>query len=343
MQIYPDKLSRKLDRSFCNRLLVYGGEAQQTKDCIDLYHAICKKHGFTEKVLIDAKDGIDWNLVMANNSNLDMFTSNKLLEVNLCDFKQFTKLFNDKLHELLINLSDNYAVLIICDHLPASLKQANWFNLFEKKYLVTYAGNGSKNQIKNYLQSNLQEHGFKIEANALDFLTNCCINNFYLANQISQKLAILYPSKLIIMDDLQDIDEAAIFSAYNLMDLIHSANLSETLHCFTSLKEQQIEPSLILFVLTQVVKAMLALSKNLQNKNNTHAEIFKQYNIWDNKQANVLKKAQQLQFPALSDLLNQCRTADLILKGQKSGNIWVNLQKIILHLLGIETVFFAEA
>ena len=333
MLLYPDKLAAKLNLKFCSKLLVYGGEVQQTKDCIEIYNLNCKKHAINNRILLDAKDGIDWQLVLANSNNLDMFTQNKLLELNLNNFKQFTKVFNDDLYNFIINLNPSYALLIICDHLSTAIKQTSWFRLLQTDYLVVYSGNANKKQIKNYFTTNLQAAGFSIETNALEFLANCCTNNIYLANQIIQKLIILSPAKLITHADLQDIDEAAIFSTYDLIDLINSSNLNEALRCFNSLKEQQVEPILLLYALIQTTKTLLALRNNLHNNETNHIPIFKRYNIWDNKQALLLNKAKQLSTHALKRILVQCKIADAIIKVESPGNIWVALQEIVLYLL----------
>ncbi len=234
--------------------------------------------------------------------NRDLFCVaqfNKIIEIYIQDAKfskaQFIEL--EKFLNKVLN-TKNICIILFAEKYSKDLEKSKLFQLVNKEGIVVASKNLSISQFKLWLSAELKLLNLSFTSDALDKFIKIYQHNLLQAKQMLVKLELNYlhasaPLSPIIIKliDLENyIDENDLKNnLFDLQDSLITANLGEIIKIFTNLKQQQIEPILILWSINQVINKFMQKSLIVNDKMNN--KIIENNCI---KYSNLLSKAAEI-------------------------------------------------
>jgi len=160
MIIKSADLDSSLKNHSLNLFLIYGNEILLVNESMEKIKAYSKKHGYLESVKFDINPGFVWNSVLVEINNISLFSSNKLIIINLGNGKIGVKGSNF-IDDLVQSIPNNIHILLVADKLEKSQLSNKWFKTLAKNGLVVPHYSVEISQLLNWTIEKLNEIGIQ--------------------------------------------------------------------------------------------------------------------------------------------------------------------------------------
>ncbi|MDX2164929.1 MAG: DNA polymerase III subunit delta [Gammaproteobacteria bacterium] len=205
-------------------------------EAIDHTRRLAHQHGFLERKIFD--------------ENVDIYSRSLFAEKEILECAVSGKVSSSLQHliENFINKPPEDKLLII----TAPKKFPAFLEKLKSKTAFTLLWPIPAKQFPGWLSQRLKAAGFNVSAQSLQLLAETTENNLLAANQAVEKLKLLYSSGNL--DDAQvlsAITDAARYTIFDLANAIKEKNLSRIKTIFEGLRQEDIEPPLLLWMLAR--------------------------------------------------------------------------------------------
>lgn len=241
--------------------------------------------------------------------NRDLFCVaqfNKIIEIYIQDAK-FSKAQSIELEKFLNKVlnTKNICVILFAEKYSKDLEKSKLFQLVNKEGLIIVSKNLSISQCKLWLTAELKLLNLSFTNDALNKFIKIYQHNLLQAKQILVKLELNYihaknlvnPIIIDLVNLEKYLDEYDLkYTLFDLQDSLTTASLAEIIKIFINLKQQQVEPILILWSIIQAIKKFMQKSLIIHDKMNNNKIIENNYI----KYSNLLSKTTKI------DLMIKC-------------------------------------
>ena len=127
------------------------------------------------------------------------------------------------------------------------------------------------------------------------------------------------------------------FSVFDLTEAIINSNVDRTFKTLHGLKDEGVDPVLVLWGLTREVRNLLKLKSDMQTGLSL-TQSAQKLGIWRDRLANTKITLDRLSVSTLQQLLRVSANIDTTIKGITTGNAWELLSSVCLTLAGSTTI-----
>ncbi len=333
MQVNPREFAKKLEQSNLPPfIMLFGDEPQQKLDIIDAIRQKAKQEGFEERQSFTLDSEFDWKDLTDAMQSMSLFSSKQYIELNMISAKPGTQ-GSKQFVSLLDIQSPDVVLLINGPKAGKDVQNAKWFKTLASHAWVTLVYELQQQQLKQYLATTANELGIHISQHALSVVADLCEGNLMAAKQELYKLQLLFPASQVI--DVDDVNKVMVqhsrFTIFQLTDCILGGEVSKSINILGRLENEGIEPVIILWNLVKEAQILTKLAE-LQYENKPIN--YRQFGIWQNKQAlynNALSRLNPAQLNKLNDSLSH---VDIAFKSTYVAKPYVVLSHIILLFQG---------
>ncbi|OUV02871.1 MAG: DNA polymerase III subunit delta [Betaproteobacteria bacterium TMED82] len=275
----------------CSDELVLLREA--TRKIIEMYD---DGETYTKTVLIPTNT-FNWEELLVNSSTGNLFFSRQLIDLKLYDGKA-----SRRGGEIIISWAErSYSSSILILSAPAldtKMKKLNWVKAIEKKGVVINIKKITPHDLKLFIGSRLKERKIDLSPEALEIFYSRCENNLSSASQEIDKLTFIieaFDNSLELKRNILEkvISNSCLYNPFKLPEeLMKKDQSSQYLKMMSAFKKEDFPLPLIIFILAQYLRKTISGTDSLK--------LMKLYEI------------------------------DKISKGLKSGNAWVELERLFL-------------
>ena len=329
MKIYANQLAQKLQQGLHSVYLIFGDEPLQKIEAIDAIRATAKQQGFAERQSFNADGSFDWQQLSGAYNELSLFSSQKLIEVELNSGKP-----GQQGSKVLTNLPEVFnpdTLLIIHGaKLDANTPKSKWFKTLEANglYIPVYPIEGQN--FNRWLHNKAQQLNLTIEPQALELIADYAAGNMLAASQELQKLAMSGEQQTITLAYLQSIMlNQSRFNVFQLVDALLSGHIEQSINILMSLQQEEVEPTIINWALSREVLLLFEMKTALQSGQHLN-EIFKQHKVWSSKQSLYQNALQRLSIEQLHQLIEQLASIDGQIKSFSGFNPFTAFAHVIL-------------
>jgi DNA polymerase-3 subunit delta len=327
MQIYPNRLKAALEQRLAPFYLVFGDEPQQKLEAIQNIRAIALKQGFDERQSLTVDSQFSWDSLVEATQTLSLFSSKQFIELELPTGKPGTE--GSKVLSMLAAQDNNDLLLIIHGaKIGKDVQSSKWFKLLDKTGVYTPCYPLEGNQLQQWLAQQMQVEGLQASNAICQLLADFCEGNLLAAKQEVQKLALLYPSGKISLEQVeQAVVDQSRFTVFHLIDVLLAGEAQKAVKMLYRLESEGIEPNIILWALTrewQTLQALLFAQQAGQALN------WNQHRIWGNRQALYLSALKRLDLAQLHALQKKLTTLDFAIKQSQILRPYVELCHLCL-------------
>lgn len=336
MQLRYEQVNTQLhNRPLAPIYFVSGEEPLLVQIACDTIRNTAKQQGFSERKLFHVETGFDWQNLLLHSHNYGLFSEKQILELHLHSISEGT---TEALKTYANNPPADKLLLLIMGKLERRLQQTAWFKCIDKIGICIFIWPMEKSQFRVWVAERLSMLPLKIEPEAIEHLISVTEGNLLAAAQEIEKLSFYFatdPIKTITSDRLiQALSDNARFDVFKLTDAALQGEAARCLRILNRLKEEGIEPILILWALSRECRQLASLALQL-TQGKPIKTLFQQVSIWEKRQPLFQRALQRHSFAHWYTLLQFAAHCDRVIKGVEWGNVWQSLQQLSLAMAGI--------
>ena len=335
MNITPQDLPRHLKQTPRNTFiyLITGDEILLVEESIKAIVSSAQLENYNERHIIESgtTDAIDHFL--SHTQNLSFFSLKKIIEVRFS--QKVTVEWATLLMEIAERSDANHIIIIRTPKLSKAETQTKWYKAIDKVGCILTVWPLKQGAFLHWIQSRLELANIKVPKESAALIAAHTEGNLLAASQVIEKLQLFCNNSSTLLSHetvAQILSDQTHYTVFDLSDAALAQQASQCLKILSTLKDQGIEPAIVLWALLQDIRHLATLSAVSPNE---RASLYPKRGIWGPRQALFQKALTHFKASSLPHLIAKARKIDEIIKGLAPGNVWIDLEMLCLALSGI--------
>lgn len=327
-QVLSSSLQKKLHACY----VLIGNDPYLLNDAAIQIKQTFLKRGECSQTILDINQPTDWASLIAEANSYSLFSEYVFLDGRF-EKKTIDTTGKALLQDYLANTNDRCLILLRAPQLTN--KSLQWLiNIPEA--IVVQISPLQPQALKQWIEKQLLSHHLKTETAVIELIHQYTQGNMLATAQLIDKLALSYSSNTLITTVMlrDELSDQAHFEVYELSNACLNANAVQSLRLLNQFKLERIEPTLVLWVLTQEIRQLIQLHYALK-RNVSIESACAQLKIWSSKIRLYEKAHTRLSLPTLFQLLKKCAQLDEQIKTSQTMQIWEQFDLLALSLCGV--------
>lgn len=285
--------------------------------------------GESDEKILSIHTPTDWNMLPEEANSYSLFTELMLLDIRF-DKKTIDATAKNMFNHYLQDSNSRCLIIIQAPLVPA--KQWQWLSNHEQAVVVQIAPL-SKPALQAWIATQLKARSIQHHIEVPSLIHEYSQNNMLACAQLIEKLALVYneATELTIHDVKEHLVDQCEFQLYELADACLSSNAAKAIHLLRYAHNTKVEPTLILWLLTQEIRQLIQLS-SLLKQGTTLENACNDLKIWTSRASLYGKTLARLPLSTLYQLLHHCKQLDDRIKTSQDNQIWNTFETMALSL-----------
>lgn len=310
-------------------LCIFGDTPLLLDDSLQIIRQYAKQHGVDEREYHRQDSSFDWRMLSQPSSNFSLFSSHRLLELELPEGKPGRE-GGDALRSYAEQPVADQTLVIIGPKLKAEQLKAKWYVQLQAAAPLVEANSPERRQLPRFIAERAQRYQLQLDQQAQQLLADWFEGNLLALDQELQKLALMdLPQPLNKQAISNAAEDQSRFSVFALQEAIVAGQLEPALHRLQRLFEDDAEIAILNWMLQREWHKLTRLESAIQ-QGEPLTRVYPQLQIWRSQEQayqQFLRRMQShQQLPQAADLL---RRIELAFK-RDSGE---QLRTLITHLV----------
>ncbi|MGY8872707.1 MAG: DNA polymerase III subunit delta [Pseudomonadales bacterium] len=333
MKLSVEQLTGHLQQSHAPVYLISGDEPLISAECCDQLRSAFRQKGFSEREVLHVEGQFKWEYLLECANALSLFAEQKLIEIRLGSHK-INKAASDIIQEYIAHAPPENILLIIADKLDGGAKKSAWHKAIEQKGVCVEIWPVEINQLPGWIRHRASSKKMQLDDSAVQLLCDRVEGNLLAAKQELDKLHLLHPNGVLTAEQIVDaVSDNSRYDVYGLMDTIALGQSERCIKILNVLRQEGIEPPIVLWALTREIRTLYAISQGLE-RGLAYDTICQKERIWGKRKQTLRRCAERLSLTTLEDLLKTSQQLDKVIKGMATGSPWLMLSDITITLSG---------
>ncbi len=333
MKISVNNLEQQLRNKILPLYWIAGDEILLVQEASDRIRLYAKNLGFSNKIIFYLDTQFNWNHFIAETKSLSLFAELTLIELRLGD-KKLPEAGRKILADYLQSPALDKLILITSGKIDAATQKTKWFEAIETLSGFVAVWPFTAVELIRWIESYFKANQLIATNEVKQLLAERGEGNVLAIKQDIEKLSLLYPKANLEVDKVSEvISDNARFDIFALVDAALDNNPTRVIKILKILRQEGIEPILILWTLAREIRTLLTLS---EKKELLTESALKKYGIWPKRIPLIKKALQHGTSHRYEKLLSECANIDAMIKGVQNGNVWDSLEYTSLLLTGVE-------
>lgn len=338
MRVSYNSFSQQLKQGLFPIYLLFGDETLLVEESLDLLRQQARSEGFTERLRYTVETGFDWNQLFEGGQSMSLFSEKKLIELRIPTGKP-----GDAGAKALTEYAENMqssdtTLVVIAGGIEKRAQKSKWFKALESHAVTMECPTIGPDKLSDWIGQRMRTQGLAFEPEVVPTLAHFVEGNLLAAAQEINLLGLLANGEKITMALAEDsIADHARFNVFNFVDACLAGSAHRATRILQSLKQEQIEPILILWSLTRETRTLCRLTAMQEQGGNPRSQ-FQRFGVWGARTGIVSAALRRLTMAECQRLLRRLARADLQLKGRsplQRKNIWEEIESIGLGISGV--------
>lgn len=332
MRCDPQQLERQLIQSqqaLPHVFLVAGPEMLLREECVTAIRQQLKLQGVTEREIIEAEKGFNWDQLASAGAAMSLFGDSRLIELRLSSGK-IGRDGGAAVQEWIAADQTDY-LLITCEQWDLSTEKTSWAKAVDKQgwYIPVWAIKPER--LISWLRQRLQQKGLNPSNDAVALLSSRVEGNLLAAAQEVDKLALILPPGPLSLEAVEAaVADSAQYDVFRLTEAVLKGATAEALRMAKGLLRAGEAPPLIVGLLCREFQLLVQWMHDAPRQGVDAA--FRQLGIWRNRQGPMQQAARRLGSVTAARALAALGELDKMAKGQSRGHFQTALEQFILSV-----------
>src|SRR6056297_2163877 len=300
VKISADQLKAHLKERILPLYFVTGDEPLLVAEALDAIRARAREQGYTDREVLTAERGFDWNRVLAGGASLSLFADKRILELRLPTGKPGDA-GSRTLVELTGSLPPDTLVLVSAPKLERAQLSSKWVKALDGAGAVVQVWPVDSRALPGWIAGRMRELGLEPSRDAVRLLADRVEGNLLAAAQELEKLRLVHGEGPVDADQVEAaVADSARFNIFKLSDAAVAGHADRALRTAALVRDD--------------LEAGVALARSL-----------KQRGVWSSRE-DLLRACVGRHSPAsLHALMRRAALADRVVKGRAPGQPWHEL------------------
>jgi len=334
MKLTIEQLLPNLTKNILPVYLVSGDEFLLVEEACATIRKYLKEREYNARETFYVETGCDWGVFLNSINNLSLFAEKTLIELHLKD--KLTEAGSKIVQNYLKNPACDKILLIKANRLDAVQQATAWFKAVDTYGAILQIWPIELAQLPTWLAKRLRVAGFNVTLQATQVLADKVSGNLFAAVQEINKLSLLYGNGYLTTEQvIAATSDNSHFTIYNLLDAAISKNKALVIRILDRLKAEAVEPTLILWAITNELRTLISVSFAIKNGVGVEQAMTK-YKVWYGRKSLIKKMLQRYNMAELQEFLKQVIYIDFTIKGADTIHLmWHELGKFYLSFCKI--------
>ncbi len=331
MKINLEQLTNHLKKSPASIYIVSGDETLLVEEACELIRQTARQYDFSERELFQIESGFNWGHLSEIINNYSLFSTKSLVELRIPNNK-ITDAGKKMLKDYGENPLPDKILLLVMNKLDKRALNTAWFKNIEKNSVHIPIWPIPPQQLPMWIKTRLQALGLHADSSAIRFIAENVEGNLLAAKQEIEKLNLLFDKKNLTLDDIVSaMSNNSRYTIFDLVDCALSGNAKRTQRIFKTLKEEGIDPTLILWGLARETRGLLLMKEKLKTNSSIESILRSQF-VFEKRKPLIRAALNRLNIQKLQKILKKSSQTDRMIKGISTGNVWDQLEQISISL-----------
>ena len=281
---------------------------------------------------------LDLNLVSLEDvlieaTYVSMFEEKKILIVKNADFFGSGKESEENIEKFLqyVNNPVPLTTIIFTSYDKIDLRKKVTKN-FKEKYKIISVSNITFDDLTIKIRNYVKKNGFKISTETIQFIMNCCQNNFDLIYNELNKLFLYYsePQEIIFEDAKNIVSRSLLDNNFKFVEVVIEKNMLKSLKILDDLYAIKVDPIALLMLLAREYRLMYSVNI-LMSEGYRKNVVAKELGLQEWQVDKILKNVSKYYNDELSYYLKRLSILDFEIKSGKADKFLV-LKTFLLEL-----------
>ena len=333
MSINPEQLARQLERGLAPVYLVSGDEPLLVDECSEAIRTAARSAGYGERQVLTVEPGFDWDSLTVSTQSLSLFAERRLIEVRLPTGRP-GEAGAEALAALAHNPSPDLLLLVIAGKLDKTQRDSTWVRALEAAGTHVQIWPLDAARLPAWISQRLAAKGLKPEPGVVELLAWHLEGNLLAAAQEVAKLAMLCGQGVVRRADVEEsLADSSRFNVYGLVDAGLQGDVSSVRRVLLSLRADGTEPILVLWALARELRTLASLAQDVARGKPESTALAR---VWQNRRPLVAKALRRHSLTAWLGFVRRAARLDRILKGRAAGDSWLELERLLLAVAGLQ-------
>ena len=318
MQLRHDQLQAHLTRGIAPLYIVQGDEPLLCLETVDQLRAAARKHGATERQVLQFEARSDWSQLTTQSASMSLFAEKRLLEIRLPTGKPGVQ-GAQALIRFAQRIDPDQISVMLLPRLDKTGKNSEWFNALSNAATCIDVPTIERPALPRWLASRLGQNQQTASPPALEFIADKVEGNLLAAHQEIQKLALLHPAGPLSLEQVQDaVLNVARYSVQQLSEALLAGNLSRAVRIADGLKAEGEALPLVVWKLADDIRTLAAF-KQAVAAGRSPSDLRNALRLWGPREGQISAAARRVQGPAIEAALVTMAQVDRASKGLTDG------------------------
>lgn len=332
MLLKGEQLASHLERELKPLYVVYGDEPLLVLEAADAIRTKATRQGFSEREVLTALPGFDWNQLLAAGGNLSLFGDRKLLDLRIPNGKPGRE-GGAALQDWCRQLSPDNLLLITLPELDWKEEKAAWFTALVNAGVVIKLNAPPIHELPGWIAGRLRRQQQSATTDGLNFIAERVEGNLLAAHQEIQKLGLLYPTGNLSLEQIREaVLNVARYNTDDLREAMLAGDAARLARTLSGLQQEGEAPPLVLWAMSEEIRALASLREGL-NRGQALDGLMKEAKIWGPRQQGIKRALPRLNSDDLKTALHHAARIDRLIKGMGQGNIWEAFLRLGMHII----------
>jgi DNA polymerase-3 subunit delta len=333
MKLYPEKLAAHLKGDLLPIYFFSGDEPLQLGEAADAVRRFAREQGFTEREVIDAERGFDWNELLVASNAMSLFSEKRIIDLRLPSGKP-GKDGGAALVEYAQRPPKDTVLLITSGKVDKRSQSAKWYKALDKVGATLQVWPVEPNELPRWIDQRLRSRGLQPDQDAVRLVAERVEGNLLAAAQEVDKLLLLNGEGALSAEQAEAaVSSSARFDAFKLIDAALMGDVPRVVRIMSGLREEGAVPIQILGAFTYKIRSLVDMAALIENGKAVDSVVAQ---IWDKKRKGPVRAGlQRHNRTRWQMLLRRAAKLDRVIKGASVGNEWDELLQLSLMMAGV--------
>ena len=330
----PEGLARTLaSQTQASVWAISGDDPLLTGEAADQCRQHFREIGVRERQVEVPDRSFDWKGWLAASGTASLFSEKRLMDLRLPTGKPGTE-GSKALQAWCANPPADVILMVSLPRADRAMLNSSWFAALDQAGVVVIIPELYRSDLPSWVSQRLRAQGLTATPDAIALICNQCEGNLMAAHQEILKLALHGDTKGSTLDvqNIKDqVADVARFNAFALGEAVLGIDRPRAIRILRGLKAEAEPIPLVLWALTEDLR-MLARTQSAMAKGRSADMAIREARIPRHRERLIAQAARTIHSSKTWRALRQAAEVDTIVKGLKSDDPWVTLERLVLDL-----------
>ena len=339
-RLFPEQLIPSLERKLAALYFLVGEDPLLIEESLDAIQQAALKQGFDEKWVLEINPSTDWNELFERVQSMGLFFNKQLIILDLPE--NLTALLQKNLLEFVSSLHPEVLPIFRLAKLTKAAEKQTWFiaaNQYAPEAVLVNCQTPNVEQLPRWVSNRAKSLGLSIDEEAVQLLCYSYENNLLALKQALQLLDLLYADRKLSFARVNAVvEQSSVFTPFQWADAILAGKGNRARRILAGLKDEDVQPIILLRTLQRDLMTLLELSKPEQPTKLDESlptaqlrEHFDRLKVWQNRRPLFSQIIQRLTYRKLYLFFQELADVERCAKQEFSDDIWQQLEALTIE------------